>query len=86
VPAKKGNSVLFWDLNPSNEGDNRAMHGSDPVKKGVKWAMTKWIRENKFWRYEDNLSEREKKIIEEEDIQFVQQRAMKLKALTNKLE
>jgi len=37
VPAKKGNAVLFWDLSPSNEGDSRAIHGSDPVKKGVKW-------------------------------------------------
>jgi len=83
VPARKGNSVLFWDLSPSNEGDSRAIHGSDPVKQGVKWAMTKWIRENKFWRYEDNLSEQEKKTIEEEDKEFVKQRSMKLNALRN---
>jgi len=67
VPAKKGDSVLFWDLMPSNEGDPSSLHGGEPVISGTKWAMTKWIRECKFWRYEDHLTEEEKIKLEEDE-------------------
>jgi len=79
VPAKKGNAVLFWDLSPSNDGDPQALHGGDPVVKGVKWAMTKWIREAKYWRYEDNLTQEEKETIKNEDLLFEKERRTKMK-------
>jgi len=50
VPVKAGDAVLFWDLDPSNEGDPTSQHASLPVTKGEKWAMTKWIRESAFYR------------------------------------
>jgi len=67
VPAKKGNAVLFWDQEPDNKADSNALHGGTPVLKGIKWAMTKWIRVNKFWHYSKDLSEEERKRIEYED-------------------
>jgi len=70
VPAKQGNAVLFWDLDPLNQGDYASLHGGEPVETGTKWAMTKWIRESKYWRFEDNLSDEEKLRISEEDQLF----------------
>jgi len=70
VPAKQGNAVLFWDLDPTNKGDYASLHGGEPVEAGTKWAMTKWIRESKYWRFEDNLSEEEKIRISQEDQLF----------------
>lgn len=68
VPAVQGDAVLFWNLSTDNNGDNNALHGSLPVTKGIKWALTKWIRERKTWRYDDNLKQEEKdKLLQEEE-------------------
>eukprot|EP01128_Nolandella_sp_AFSM9_P000701 TRINITY_DN10835_c0_g1_i1.p1 TRINITY_DN10835_c0_g1~~TRINITY_DN10835_c0_g1_i1.p1 ORF type:complete len:289 (+),score=71.10 TRINITY_DN10835_c0_g1_i1:64-867(+) len=48
VPVKAGDAVLFWNMNPDGSTDDNSLHGGSPVIKGVKWAMTKWIRVNKF--------------------------------------
>jgi len=53
VPAKAGDSLLFYDLHPSNDPDDDSLHAGLPVVKGVKWAMTKWIREQKTWFWKD---------------------------------
>jgi len=68
VPAKAGDSVLFWDLHPDNSVDPRSLHGGKPVIKGIKWAMTKWIRENRAgYRWESALSEEETARLKAED-------------------
>jgi len=36
--------------------------------------MTKWIREAKYWRYEDNLTQEEKETIKNEDLLFEKER------------
>lgn len=41
---RQGDAVLFWGVTPDLEIDQHALHGGCPVKKGEKWAMTKWIR------------------------------------------
>jgi len=48
VKAKAGDAVLFYDMFPSNTPDGSSLHAGLPVVKGVKWAMTKWIREKKI--------------------------------------
>eukprot|EP01129_Flabellula_baltica_P002365 TRINITY_DN12181_c0_g1_i1.p1 TRINITY_DN12181_c0_g1~~TRINITY_DN12181_c0_g1_i1.p1 ORF type:complete len:247 (+),score=27.24 TRINITY_DN12181_c0_g1_i1:18-758(+) len=45
VPAKKGDAVLFYSLNPDGTSDPKSKHGGQPVAKGTKWAMTKWLRQ-----------------------------------------
>lgn len=48
VKPGQGDAVLFYDLTTENTGDNYSLHGSIPVIKGTKWAMTRWIREKKY--------------------------------------
>jgi len=67
VPVKAGDAVLFWDMDPSNEGDPMSQHASLPVTKGEKWAMTKWIRESAFYRWDSQLSEPEKNVFQDID-------------------
>lgn len=42
---RAGDALLFFSVNPDNELDKHALHGGCPVKKGIKWVMTKWIRD-----------------------------------------
>eukprot|EP01094_Clydonella_sp_ATCC50884_P014920 TRINITY_DN25490_c0_g1_i1.p1 TRINITY_DN25490_c0_g1~~TRINITY_DN25490_c0_g1_i1.p1 ORF type:complete len:280 (+),score=94.71 TRINITY_DN25490_c0_g1_i1:33-842(+) len=48
VQPKKGDAVLFYSTKPDGSMDNASLHGSAPVRKGVKYALTKWIRVKKF--------------------------------------
>jgi len=48
VKARKGDSVLFFSMAPDGTVDPRSLHGGNPVLKGTKWAMTKWIRQKPF--------------------------------------
>jgi len=41
---RRGDAVLFWSVDLDGEINQRALHGGCPVKKGTKWAMTKWLR------------------------------------------
>lgn len=43
---KKGNVVVFYDMTPSGDYDPSSLHGGCPVKKGVKWGGTLWMRVN----------------------------------------
>jgi prolyl 4-hydroxylase len=36
--------AIFYDMKPNGEFDDRSLHGSCPVKKGVKWGATLWLR------------------------------------------
>jgi len=79
VPAKAGDAVLFWDLTPNNDPDPRSLHGGKPVIKGIKWAMTKWIRENKAaYRWEAYLSKEELLRLKKEDEAFAKNKTMQL--------
>jgi prolyl 4-hydroxylase len=49
ITPKKGDAVLFYDLNVDGTEDNEALHGGMPVSKGEKWIVTKWLRQRK-WR------------------------------------
>jgi len=67
IPAKAGDAILFYDLNPDNEGDPYSEHASLPVTKGTKWAMTKWIREKPFYRWDSQHTVEEKLYYSKED-------------------
>lgn len=41
---RMGDAVLFWATKPNGVIDPHALHGGCPVKKGIKWVATKWIR------------------------------------------
>jgi len=45
VQPKKGSVLYFANLTENGERDTRALHAGAPVKKGVKWVATKWLRE-----------------------------------------
>jgi len=70
VKAKAGDAVLFFDLNPSNDPDTDSLHAGLPVLKGVKWAMTKWIREAKTWYWKDGADDASLQKWEEEDLVY----------------
>lgn len=48
VFPKKGNAVLFYNVNPDGVEDPLSFHGGAPVIKGEKWIATKWMREKPF--------------------------------------
>jgi len=78
VTAKAGDAVLFYDMHPANEPDYTSLHAGLPVIKGVKWAMTKWIRENKTWNWFDGADKNTLDKWNNEDEQYLKERAIKL--------
>ena len=46
VAAVEGNALLFRYNTPTQ--DTKTLHGGAPVKKGVKWVATKWLRVNTY--------------------------------------
>lgn len=77
VKANAGDAVLFWDYLPDGTPDGKSLHGGKPVIKGVKWAMTKWIRANPSpysWRY--SLSAEELAQLEAEEFEWLKQTAL----------
>jgi len=78
VKAKAGDSVLFFDMFPTNQPDHNSLHAGLPVVKGVKWAMTKWIRENKTWVWFDGVDKPTLDKWNLEDEQFLKERDIKL--------
>ena len=49
VRPKKGDALLFYDLNLKGEFENTALHAGCPVIKGTKWTATKWIHEQPYF-------------------------------------
>jgi len=41
-------SVLFYNYNTEFKTDERTLHAGKPVVKGVKYIITKWLRQKKF--------------------------------------
>lgn len=61
--ARKGDAILFWDMQPSGDKlDRYSMHTGCPVIRGVKWSATKWIHGEPFgWStYHQPQTEEEK--------------------------
>ena len=50
LSPKKGTAVLFYSAQPDGRLDPASLHGSAPVKEGVKYALTKWIRSGPYER------------------------------------
>lgn len=48
VRPRKGDALLFFNLNPDGTTDSVSLHGGCPVIKGEKWSATKWIRVASF--------------------------------------
>lgn len=48
VQPKKGTAVVFFDYTPDLQPDPKSLHASEPVIKGVKWSLTRWIRARRF--------------------------------------
>ena len=48
VPTVRGTAVLFWSHTNDHQLDTNSLHGSLPVKEGVKYCCTKWLRENEW--------------------------------------
>lgn len=44
VRPRKGQVALFYDMKPWGQLDPFSLHGGCPVKKGVKWGGTLWLR------------------------------------------
>lgn len=42
---RKGDALLFWSLHVNGTFDKHALHGGCPVRSGMKWVATKWIRD-----------------------------------------
>eukprot|EP01124_Arcella_intermedia_P014672 TRINITY_DN21215_c0_g1_i1.p1 TRINITY_DN21215_c0_g1~~TRINITY_DN21215_c0_g1_i1.p1 ORF type:complete len:293 (-),score=48.62 TRINITY_DN21215_c0_g1_i1:13-891(-) len=74
VSVKAGDSVLFWDMDPSNTVDPLTLHGSVPVVKGVKWSMPKWIREKPTYRWDQSLSQSQKAALNQEELEWIQRK------------
>ncbi|PNW83399.1 hypothetical protein CHLRE_05g244700v5 [Chlamydomonas reinhardtii] len=49
VRPKKGDVLLFWDMEPGGrEPDRHALHASCPTFSGTKWTATKWIHNTPY--------------------------------------
>ncbi|KAK3135236.1 hypothetical protein QOZ80_5BG0416460 [Eleusine coracana subsp. coracana] len=48
VKPRKGDALLFFNLNPDSTTDSSSLHAGCPVIKGEKWSATKWIRVASF--------------------------------------
>ncbi len=46
---RRGSAVWFRDVDASGQPDPLTLHAGDPVRSGVKWIATAWLRE-RSWR------------------------------------
>jgi len=67
VKAQAGTAVLFYNMNPTHKPDPITLHAGEPVIKGSKWALTKWIRSKQTPYWYDNLSDEEKEATDNAD-------------------
>jgi len=47
VVPRRGHAVYFGYCNSRNEVDPLTLHGGAPVRRGVKWIATKWLRQHR---------------------------------------
>ncbi|MGN6327440.1 MAG: 2OG-Fe(II) oxygenase [Rhodanobacter sp.] len=48
VAPKKGMAVYFEYSNREGQVDPLTLHGGEPVEKGEKWIITKWMRQRRY--------------------------------------
>lgn len=44
VTPRGGDAIVFTNTTPDGRPDSRALHAGAPVRQGVKWLATRWIR------------------------------------------
>jgi hypothetical protein len=45
--GRKGDALLFWNLNTAGEPDRDTMHAGLPTTSGEKWIFSQWLRASK---------------------------------------
>lgn len=45
--GKKGDALLFWNLDASGSPDRRTRHAGRPPLSGRKWVLSQWVRQEK---------------------------------------
>ncbi|HEY2069411.1 MAG TPA: 2OG-Fe(II) oxygenase [Rhizomicrobium sp.] len=45
--GRKGDALLFWNLDSEGQPDRRTQHAGRPPISGEKWLLSQWIREDK---------------------------------------
>jgi prolyl 4-hydroxylase len=48
IRPRAGDAVLFDNTLPDGSVDRRSLHTGEPVRRGVKWLATRWIRTRPF--------------------------------------
>lgn len=48
VRPRKGDVLLFWDMDLDGTPDRHALHASCPTTNGTKWTATKWIHNVRY--------------------------------------
>lgn len=46
--GKRGDALMFWNLDAEGAPDRRTLHAGLPLKRGEKWLLSKWIRERPY--------------------------------------
>lgn len=68
VPCVSGDAVIFWNFDPAGQPDILTEHAGLPVEKGVKWALTKWMRQRKeAYNWYNRVSDEDREGLAEED-------------------
>lgn len=42
--GRKGDAILFWNVEPGGAPDRRTLHAGLPTTRGEKWLLSQWIR------------------------------------------
>ena len=43
--GRKGDAILFWNVDPSSVPDPRTLHAGLPTTRGEKWLFSQWLRQ-----------------------------------------
>jgi prolyl 4-hydroxylase len=43
--ARKGEGLLFWNLDETHRPDSRMLHAGLPPARGEKWVLSQWLRD-----------------------------------------
>jgi prolyl 4-hydroxylase len=52
IRAKQGDALLFFNTLANSSPDPAMRHAGDPVRTGVKWLATRWIRARPFSQWD----------------------------------
>ncbi|GMH38345.1 hypothetical protein BSKO_06229 [Bryopsis sp. KO-2023] len=57
VYPKRGRAIIFWSRKANGEEDSASLHAGEPLVKGEKWIVTRWLKE---------IDDPQKRIVSEE--------------------